>query len=109
MKHHLLFALSLALASPALAQDIDFGDDTSDYANDGYCDDRRFTGNGMAISLDWEDLAKDASDCAALYDVGSIRLWIFADAVAATQCTAIDWGNDDGDYPFDGRMRRSPL
>jgi len=53
---------------------IDFGDNTSDYANDGECDDPRFEGEGMAfVSFD-EDIARDADDCRAAYEAGTITL-----------------------------------
>lgn len=51
-----------------------FGDDSSQWANDGECDDPRFVGNGMATTLLEEDTMSDATDCKALYDAGSIRL-----------------------------------
>ncbi len=58
-----------ASAPAALAQAdasaIDFGDDTSQWANDGECDDLRFTGPGMAAagSLSADNIRRDASDC----------------------------------------------
>jgi hypothetical protein len=53
---------------------IDFGDNSSAYANDGECDDPRFEGEGMAfISFD-EDLGKDANDCRAAFEAGTITL-----------------------------------
>lgn len=61
-------------ASPAAAQEIDFGDDSGRWANDQECDDPRFEGSGMSGILLEEDLGRDASDCIALYDNGSIRL-----------------------------------
>lgn len=80
---------------------IDFGDDSSEWANDGECDDRRFVGQGMAASFSWANLGRDATDCRMLYDSGSVRLWNMAEAQAATQCTAIDFGDDSGDYAND--------
>jgi hypothetical protein len=53
---------------------IDFGDNSSAYANDGECDDPRFEGEGMAfISFD-EDRGKDANDCRAAFEAGTITL-----------------------------------
>ena len=58
------------------AQDrIDFGDDSSIFANDGECDDKRFTGEGMTSTtlLDM-DVGRDATDCRTAYDEGKLRL-----------------------------------
>lgn len=61
------------IAPPALqAAPIDFGDDTSTWANDGECDDPRFSGTGMATELLDDDLGKDATDCQTLHMAGSI-------------------------------------
>lgn len=81
---------------------INFGDDASQWSNDGECDDRRFAGNGMAAALGWGDTGHDASDCRNLVQAGAIRLWNFSDALAATQCSAINFGDDSGSYPNDG-------
>ncbi len=51
---------------------IDFGDDSSNWANDGECDDPRFTGEGMADSLVETDSMRDASDCRTLYRSGAL-------------------------------------
>lgn len=80
---------------------IDFGDDGGQWPVDGECDDRRFTGEGMAGSLNWEGVGRDASDCLAGYQAGALGLWNAEDSVAATQCDAIDFGDDDGDFPMD--------
>lgn len=56
------------------AQDIEWGDDSSQWANDGECDDPRFEGPGASpIMLD-EDLKHDATDCRELYEAGRIQL-----------------------------------
>jgi hypothetical protein len=79
-----------------------FGDDSGRYPRDGECDDRRFVGQGMAVILSWTETGRDATDCQALYNAGSIRLWVMAEALSATQCAAIDFGNDSGEFPNDG-------
>ena len=57
----------LALVNTAAAQDIDFGDDASQWANDSQCDDMRFEGPGMTTTLLLDrDIGHDASDCAAV-------------------------------------------
>ena len=53
---------------------IDFGDNSSEWSYDGECDDPRFGGRGMAEVLLDEDLGRDAADCRALYQAGSIYL-----------------------------------
>lgn len=98
-----LTAVLLALmAAPAMAQDINFGDDSSEWARDGECDDRRFFGPGMALSVTWQYVGQDATDCRSAYDAGRISLWNMRDAMAATQCAAIDFGDDSGGFPNDG-------
>ena len=75
----MLFALMPALAglaAPAQAQaqygDINFGDNTSDYANNGECDDPRFAGEGMASILTVTDRMRDAVDCEAGVKAGKL-------------------------------------
>ncbi|MEL1249949.1 hypothetical protein [Aurantiacibacter gilvus] len=58
---------------------IDYGDDSSTWANDGECDDPRFEnapgsdGRGMAAVLLEQDSGHDASDCQMLVESGSIQ------------------------------------
>ena len=40
-----------ALSMPSAADRIDFGDDTSEWAKDGECDDPRFEGTAFAAEL----------------------------------------------------------
>ena len=42
---------------------IDFGEDTSEWAHEGECDDPRFDGPGTSTVISLEDLMIDASDC----------------------------------------------
>jgi len=79
-----------------------FGDDSSEWANDGECDDRRFVGQGMAASLGWTHAGRDATDCRALHEAGRIRVWDWTQALAATQCASIDFGDDAGEFARDG-------
>lgn len=81
---------------------IAFGDDSSEWAHDGECDDRRFTGFGMArVGATMVNVGRDATDCMALFDQGQITLWDWTEARGATQCDAINFGNDSGDYAND--------
>ena len=51
---------------------IDFGDDTSSYANNAECDDFRFAGEGMDAVLLEADMGHDATDCRTLVESGKI-------------------------------------
>ncbi|MEE9453789.1 MAG: hypothetical protein V3V13_05325 [Paracoccaceae bacterium] len=47
---------------------VNFGDDSSEYADDGACDDPRFEGFGSAERPGEEHMGRDASDCQKLCD-----------------------------------------
>jgi hypothetical protein len=81
--------------------EIDFGDDTSEWANDGECDDMRFTGEGMAAELEDIDVAHDATDCRSLFEAGSITL-AESDSGDAADVSAVDFGDDSSDWANDG-------
>jgi len=94
----------LALAAPAYAQnaEIDFGDDASQWANDGECDDPRFEGPAMPTILTPKDIGHDASDCQAAFEAGEIT---FADDPAPADpaaCDTIDYGDDGSLWSNDG-------
>ena len=108
----LALVLAGGLAAPAMAQkldnkkngpaatvstsDIDFGDDSSQWANDGECDDPRFAGSGSAAELVDADIRKDATDCRAAYEAGTVTL---DEGGAAPASTAdIDFGDDSGEW-----------
>ncbi len=55
--------------------EVDFGDDSSEYAHDRECDDIRFSGRSMAGILLDDDRGRDATDCRRLYEAGLIRLF----------------------------------
>jgi len=97
-----VFAFLCVVGVSAMAQDVNFGNDDGEWSIDGECDDRRFFGAGMAASLSWEFIGADATDCREAFKAGTVQLWVPADAQAATQCNAIDFGNDNGEYPMDG-------
>ena len=61
----LLMVFCIAGFAPlnAYAQNVSFGDNSSDWANDGECDDPRFAGSGVADILLDEDRGHDANDC----------------------------------------------
>jgi hypothetical protein len=81
---------------------IAFGDDSSEWARDGECDDRRFAGTAMANGLSWENTGRDATDCQAALNAGTVRLWVQADAMAATQCGSLNFGDDSSEFANDG-------
>ena len=87
-------------------QDYDAGEctdhETYEYAKDGECDDRRFIGTGMASVLDRADDGKDSIDCSALLDVGLIHRVSKEAGIAATHCSAIDFGDDASPFANDG-------
>ncbi len=78
---------------------IDFGDNSSEWANDNECDDPRFAGKGMAGVLLDTDQGKDANDCLALYQAGSITL---VDAGKTPGAGTIDFGDDSSEWANDG-------
>ncbi|WP_242494407.1 hypothetical protein [Loktanella sp. IMCC34160] len=80
---------------------INFGDDSGEWSRDGECDDRRFFGSGMASGFSWDHVGRDASDCVAAFQSGTVRMWDYTEARAATQCSAIQFGDDSGSYPND--------
>lgn len=77
---------------------VDFGDDSSPWNNDGECDDPRFVGQGMAAQPQDSDMFADATDCRSLFDAGLIQL---AEADVDT-AGAVDFGADSGQWTFDG-------
>lgn len=79
---------------------IDFGDDSSNWANDDQCDDPRFQGRGMATLLLDDDELHDASDCRTLFLAGSIHL--IRDSVAGGN-NGVDFGDNSSTWAFDGQ------
>ena len=73
--------------------DIDFGDDSGDWANDDECDDPRFRGTGSAEELVDADLLKDATDCKAAFEAGTVTLNPDYQPQAVTP-VAFDYGAD---------------
>ncbi|WP_066555117.1 hypothetical protein [Croceicoccus bisphenolivorans] len=110
MKERILTAplIALALATtpvmPAQAgsfDGIDFGDDAGDFANDGECDDLRFTGEGMTETpLLPDDIFRDASDCRAAFGTGKITLAPLFIRLSGE--AEIIWGDDTSDFARDG-------
>jgi hypothetical protein len=106
MAHSIAWAALIVVAGAFLpaasAQEIAFGDDSSDYARDGECDDRRFRGTTMASVLSADNTGHDATDCRRGYVGGALRLWDPAAARAATDCARVDFGDDRSEWARDG-------
>ena len=115
----LALVLAAGLAAPAMAQkldsknppsttaggttDIDFGDDSGQWANDGECDDPRFSGAGSAAELVDDDRLKDATDCRNAFEAGTVTLTdSAADTNVATTTPEIDFGDDSSEWARDG-------
>ena len=84
---------NLGRISLITTNEIDFGDDSSNWARDGECDDPRFEGSGMASYLIDSDRLSDATDCQALFNL---------DRVSLIAANGINFGNDSSDWARDG-------
>ncbi len=62
------------LGAPYDASGIEFGDNSSQWAHDGECDDPRFEGPGVAATVLDEDIEADAADCRAAFEQGKAVL-----------------------------------
>ena len=83
--------------TPATAEttEIDFGEDSGEFVNDGECDDVRFEGDGATTA---GGPGTDASDCRALHEAGDITLRASMNEGLALP----DFGDDSGQYANDG-------
>ena len=81
--------------------EIDFGTDSSPWANDGECDDPRFMGAGMAAAPQDSDMFADATDCRTLYDAGSIDI-IQEIPDHSQDLGLVDFGADTSPWALDG-------
>jgi len=86
----------------AAADEIAWGDDSSQWANDGECDDPRFRGPGAAATLLDEDLGRDASDCRWLFERGRLDYIGVAEDRPDVDSSSIDWGDDSSQWANDG-------
>ena len=96
--------LCACLASSTYAQSnassINFGDDSSNWANDQECDDPRFIGEGVATTLLEDDRLHDATDCRELFLAGSIRL---TEETTPIDNSGADFGDNSSTWAFDGQ------
>ena len=104
----------IALRRPTTAtrDTVDFGDDSSEWARDGECDDPRFEGDGAAETLLDADAYHDATDCRTLFGRGRIALRAdSAGTDARIRRGRLDKGDDTlrsgeyaDEYTFTGRV-----
>ena len=88
---------------------IDFGDDESEWARDGECDDPRFEGDGVASTLLDVDRYHDATDCRSLLSEGRIALRVDRGGAGDIRRGRLEKGDDTlttgeyvDSYEFDG-------
>ncbi len=92
----------ITLISPVAVLDrlreVDLGNDTSEWAFDGECDDPRFEGVGVANELRIEHQARDATDCARalLNEEAGLKVPRLHDG------TELSFGDDGGGWAQDG-------
>lgn len=72
MKTIPLMLIVASLGLSACMPEINYGNNSSQWAFDGECDDPRFYGPGMADTLLEEDMGRDASDCRNAMNAGLI-------------------------------------
>lgn len=85
------------------ASGVDFGDDLSQWANDGECDDPRFSGESAASTLLDSDRYHDASDCRSLMEAGRVQLADNTDAGGDGDASLVQRGTlASGDDELDG-------
>lgn len=78
---------------------IDFGNNSSEWANDDECDDPRFEGSAMATILNTDYIGRDAADCQAAFEAGNVTLSAFYEEPSSID--AINYGDDEGSHPND--------
>lgn len=98
-----LVALTIAMPLSVTADTdaINYGDNSSAFANDDQCDDPRFTGPGTAPNLDWTSAGADADDCRASVANGG-RYWFDATSILIPDCSAVDFGENNSVWADDG-------
>lgn len=86
---------TVVLKADIVLPDVELGDNSSFWANNGECDDARFAGMGMASKNFDEDIMHDADDCLDALENGRI-------ALRPADVSEIDFGNDGGEWTEDG-------
>ncbi|MEM1105011.1 MAG: hypothetical protein AAGH87_01370 [Pseudomonadota bacterium] len=102
----LALTIGLLIALPAHGDghgELDFGDNSSGWADDGECDDPRFEGEGAANYNDDVDAFRDAADCEALFEAGEITLIAGAPLTRPPlRIDGIQFGEDTSQWAKDG-------
>ncbi|MFQ1699459.1 hypothetical protein ACJ5NV_02575 [Loktanella agnita] len=96
---------NLTLRGVAQNGTVDFGDDSSEWANDNECDDMRFEGPGMTTTpLLFEDIMTDATDCQTAFNAGLLALAGSGDVEMPDDIIVkgVNFGNDLGEWSNDG-------
>lgn len=89
----------LAACTTAVAA-LDLGDNSSQWAYDGECDDPRFEGPGVAATLLEQDRYHDAADCGRLLSEG--RIWLRGTGGGSSYVNGINMGNNTSQWAYDG-------
>jgi hypothetical protein len=96
-----MLGLQACNATSGGGNQINFGNDTSQWAFDGECDDPRFAGPGTAQTLLQEDAYRDASDCRNQFYAGSV--WLAAGTNTNTNYgSSVNFGDDQSQWAHDG-------
>jgi len=80
---------------------IDYGDNTSVWANDGECDDPRFTGPNVATSPSRSNASHDENDCRASVNSGTATFTGELDLLFSGTYDGVDFGDNEGGFPAD--------
>jgi hypothetical protein len=91
----------IVLKSTRVIDGVFFGDDSNFYANDGECDDLRFTGAGMSAKPTPEGIQADATDCMASWRAKRIEKSDELDVNGYLIKDGIAFGDDSGQFAND--------
>jgi hypothetical protein len=90
-------------APPAIeVVDLDYGDDSGVWPNDGECDDPRFSGEGMAQNPRRVNVRTDATDCRDMVEAGRAVYTGEVEPLFEGAFDGVDFGDNEGSYPDDG-------
>jgi hypothetical protein len=81
---------------------VDYGDNSGPYVDDAECDDRRFTGSGVAFRPSRENTRRDAHDCHAAVLAGTASFEGELPPLFEGAFEGVDLGDNTGPYADDG-------
>ena len=84
-------------AEPPRSGEVDFGDDSGRFSQDGECDDVRFDGVGRSVYDGRDHIRRDASDCRELYEQRRLEV-----SERGTGQGSVEFGDDSGLFAQDG-------